>query len=92
MRIWYLSHCQAMNKCPDLSEPWLLIHVLKSMNVDEDSTLRPQAPLEMSAWVFIGGFYAYAISTRISCIDPYDLTPSLRMTNILQSSKGLPLR
>ena len=81
---------KAICKCPDLSEPWLL--TLKSMNVAEDSTLRPQAPLEMSAWVFIGGFYAYAISTRISCIDPYDLTPSLRMTNILQSSKGLPLR
>ena len=37
---------------------------------------RPLALLDMSAFAFIRGIWAYAISTKISCTGPYDAAHS----------------
>ena len=43
--------------------------------VDSNQNLRALAPLDTSVWAFIGGFYAYAISTKFLCAGPYNTRP-----------------
>ena len=41
----------------------------KDVDVDTHKHLRPLAPLSTSTWAFKGGFCAYAISTKILCVE-----------------------
>ena len=46
---------------------WVYVYEDSDQNLD----LFPGAPLDTSAWAFIGGYCQYAISTKISCASSF---------------------